>query len=99
MASMLTKVEINGVDVSDYISSYKYQRETSNSIGSTKLVLGTAVESVLTLDNNQTVEIWRGWTTSTDEKIFSGNIEKWEKQGGRIDITAKDKLWQLVKEM
>ena len=97
MTSMLKKVEINGVDVSDYISTFRYQRQISNAIGSTKLVLGTAVESVLTLDNNQTVQIWRGWNTSTDEKIFSGNIEKWEKQGGRIDITAKDKLWQLVR--
>ena len=98
MALMLTKVEINGVDVSSYVSSYNFQREKSNAIGMTKLILGQAVENVLVIDNNQTVDIWRGWTTSTDEKIFSGNIEKWEKQGGRIDITSKDKLWQLVRK-
>ena len=50
------------------------------------------------LNPGQIIEIWRGWSTPTDEKIFSGYIEKYEPDGGLIRIVAKDKFWDLIRK-
>ena len=92
MSQMLTKVEINNIDVSSYLKSYVAERESGKAIGNVKLMFSQSLDTLVTLDSFLTVEIWRGWTTSTDEKIFSGKVANWNKQGLSREITAYDKI-------
>jgi hypothetical protein len=94
---MLTLVKINGIDVSSTLVNYEYERTFGDLIGEVNLKFIRTVNSLVTLTAGQTIDIWRGWVTSTDEKIFSGYIERFEPEGGIILVTGLDKIWDLVR--
>ena len=56
------------------------------------------ISNVLTIETGQTITVWRGTSTPTDKKIFAGYIEKYEPDAGKVRITGKDKLWDLVRK-
>jgi len=95
---MLTTVQINGVDVTDHFLTYEASCVFGDSIGTLSIRAVRTISDVITLATGQTVEVWRGFTTSTDTKIFSGFIEKYEPDAGIIHIECKDKLWDLVRQ-
>jgi hypothetical protein len=93
---MLTKVSVNGTDVTAKLINYKFEKTFGQEIAIITLKFSKFITSLVTLANGQTLTVSRGWTTSTDESIFSGFIESYEPEGGTITIIGKDKLSQLV---
>lgn len=96
--SLLTKVEIGGVDVSSYLINYEIEKTFGDEITEVEMEFVSSVNTAVTIDVGTTIEIWSGHTTSTDLKTFDGRIEKYEPEGGTIKIVGKDKIWDLVKK-
>ena len=95
---MLQQTKINNVNVDAYIVGWEVERVFGEAISQVSIKpLKTATDAV-TLANGQTIEIWRGWATATEEKVFDGYIEKYEVEGGIIKITGLDKAWDLVRK-
>jgi hypothetical protein len=95
---MLQKTLINGIDVSAYVISSEYERTYGDMISQVDVKIVQTVNDVLTIEAGQTLEIWRGWTTSTDEKIFDGYVQAFDIDKGIVKIIGKDKLWDLVRK-
>lgn len=95
---MLTKVEIDGIDITAKVNRYEIERVYGEAIAGMEMICPRGVNDLMTLRTGLTIEVWRGWITSTDEKIFSGYVEKIEPNAGSINIIAKDKLWDLIRK-
>lgn len=95
---MLTQVEIGGTDVTSRLLSYEYERTYGDMLSEVTLRFVRQVNNLIALQEGQTLTIYRGWVTATDEKIFDGYIEKFEPEGGMITVTGIDKLWDLVRK-
>lgn len=95
---ILTLVKINGVDVTANILTYAITRAYGDSIATCSLDFIHTVNDDVPLVNGMSVEIWRGFVTSTDKKEFDGFIQTFVPNAGKIKITAKDKIWNLVRE-
>ena len=89
----LTKVQINSVDVSSYLLKWDVEENFGNPVYPAKISLVSTVTSAVTLAAYQRVEIWEGYTTSTDLKIFDGYVESYEPEPGRIAVKAFNKLY------
>jgi hypothetical protein len=94
---MLTRVKINSVDVTSYLINYEKEDAYGDTIAEVELNLVRNVKNVLTIDMGMTLEIWRGWGSPDEEKIFNGYVESYNPEGGKVKITGKDKLWDLVR--
>lgn len=94
---LLTEVDINGVDVTDYVVRYESESVYGEAIGQVEITLSKNANSLVTIETGQTVEIWRGFSTATDTKVFDGYVESYEPNAGLYKIVAKDKLWDLVR--
>lgn len=96
--AVLTRVDIDGTDItSSYLVSYKITRTFGDEVGFGEIRITKKIDDVLSLSENMQVEIWRGFTTATDEKVFDGFISAIRSEGGLLTIVIKDKLWQLVR--
>ena len=106
MAKLKTKVIINGITIRDdsdggalkYLKSWEYERSGTNEISDLNINVIKSITNSITLSVGQSVSIWKGFTTSTDTKVFEGYISEFEPSGGMIKITAKDKLWDLIRK-
>ena len=100
---VLYKTQINSITVQDSdstekdIISFEIEDDSENEIGEVIISAPQGINDIVTLSNGQIVEIWRGFTTSTDEKIFSGRIVEIKPKQGIIEIIARNKLFNLVK--
>jgi len=94
---MKSRCDIDGTTVSSVMVSWEYPRFTQNQVSEIKMIFSLDVNNSVTLEVGQQLEVWRGWTNDDDEKIFNGYINKFEIQGNIVKITAKDKLWDLVR--
>jgi len=92
-----TQVNVNGIDVTTYLKSYEYEKVYGDAISEISIVLNRKVNDILILNSGQSVEVWRGYITPTDTKVFSGYIEKYDPEGGIVTISANDKLWKAVR--
>ena len=90
-----TQVFIAGVDITSYIISWECEHSYGDVLAELTLNCNTNINSAVTLQNGQSIEVYRGWITPTDIHVFSGFITKYEPQGGKIVITGMDKLWNL----
>jgi len=95
--SLKTKVMINSVDVSSYVFSYRKEGAFGYEAGRLDLALTRKVKSLIDPQMRQLIEVWKGYTTSTDEKIFKGYIEDIDEEIGIIKIMAYDMLGALVR--
>lgn len=95
---VLTKVEINNVDVSSYIINYEIEETSGTAITSVDMTLSKNVSDVVTITLGTTLEIWRGFAVATEEKVFDGYIEMYEPDQGVFKIRGKDKLWDLQRK-
>ncbi|MCK5609028.1 hypothetical protein KAR91_44550 [Candidatus Pacearchaeota archaeon] len=77
---------------------YVYEREFGQSmISEIKIkLIKLKLDTLLTVEDGQTVEVWRGWTTPTDEKIFSGWVRQRNNDGFITSIVGYDKLVQAL---
>ena len=96
--ALKTKVVINSITIKDdngapdpkLLFTWEYERTLEHGIS----------ELIITVPQkiNDTVSIWKGFTTSTDTKIFEGFISNFNPDKGMIEIVCKDKMWDLVRK-
>lgn len=102
----LTKVTIGGITIKDdssgsdpnYLFNWEYEKNSGTQISELSMALSEGVNSLVTLVSGQSVEIWAGYTTSTDKKIFSGFISEFNPEAGKVVIMCKDKMWDLIRK-
>lgn len=103
MAELLTKVVINSVTVHDdsstesYLINWEYERHSGNVISQLDMKLLDSVDDIVTIVPGQSIEVWSGFSTSTDTKTFSGFIEEANPEGGLVSLSCKDKMWNLIR--
>lgn len=92
----LTKVEIDSIDVTTYVSSWKVEREFGEAVSKSVVILKENVSATgLLFDEDNafhTIEIWRGVTTTTDTKIFKGEVGSFRKDGKNVILNCVDEL-------
>ena len=98
MGTMLTQVLIDSVDVTRYVINYEKEGTQDNCIAEIDISVVRNISELVTLSTGQTIEVYRGWTTAYDEHVFSGYIESFEADSGKIKITGKDRMWDLVRK-
>jgi len=99
------KIQIDGVTIKDDSSSsdpnllttWEYERTSEIEISELNFNVLKTIGDLVTLTSGKSVSCWMGHTTSTDEKIFEGYISKHKVVNGIIEITCKDKMWDLVR--
>jgi len=97
--TMLTKVLVGGIDVTRYVKTYTFDRSNGESIRIINITCAKTVTSLVTLDNNASVVVYRGWVSDVDEKIFDGFIDSYEPEGATINIVGKDPMANLVRRL
>lgn len=106
MGNLLTKVQIDGVTIWDnsdgnspnLLINWEYERTGTNEISELVINVLKSTDDTVSLSVGKTVSIWKGFTTSTDTKVFEGFISEFEPNGGLIQIIAKDKMWDLIRK-
>ena len=101
----LTKVIINEKIIKDSngspdpnkLISWEYEKD-DESISEAELILPRSVNDLVDLNNGQLVEIWAGWTTSTDKRYFYGYIDNIKSEGALIKIICKNEMIKLVRK-
>ena len=95
---MLTQILINSVDVTTKVIDWEREGSKGDAIQQLEMKVIKSISDLLTITEGMNVEVWRGWSTTTDEKIFDGYIQKYEPDGGKITLTCCDKLWDLIRK-
>jgi len=100
----LTKVIIDSVTIKDTDSSdpkkllsWEYEKD-DEAISEAELILPKNVNDLVDLKNGQVVEIWAGWTTSTDKRYFYGYIDDIQSQGATIKVLCRNEMILLVRK-
>ena len=98
-SAMLSKVLVNGVDVSARCVNWKCKDSFGEEIRDIKLTFNKKIYAdIPTLNSGMSIKIYRGETTSTDQFVFDGFIDTVNKQGLFIEVMAKDKMISLVRK-
>ena len=95
---VLTKIEVDSVDLTSKLLGYEYERTYGDLLGEITIRFPKTVMNTLSIEVGMTLTIWRGFVTSTDLKVFDGYVEKVEPEGGLVIVTGIDKLWDLVRK-
>lgn len=95
---VLTRVEVDGINVSSYIKSWNIKdTEGDDYIKYASLILDRSVSQVLTLSSQalstKTVVIYRGVSSATDKKVFSGEVTNYIPSGSGAELKCADKLY------
>ena len=107
MGVLKTKVQIGGVTIKDdsdggdprLLINFEYERTIERGISEMKMTVLQTTNDTVSLVVGQTVSVWTGFTTSTDTKIFEGFVSEFSPEGGIINITCRDKMWDLVRNI
>jgi len=98
MVRRLSQILINGTNVTSVCIDWTIQTACSDYITNATLNFPQVIMSLVTLSNKATLEIYEGFVTSTDTKIFDGYIETYKPDGFKITVYGKDKLSELVRK-
>lgn len=106
MARKLTKVNINSITVKDddgapdpaLLINWNYPQKNDSEISEIVLVLRKNVIDTVSIQVGQTVDVWDGFSTSTDTKRFSGFVSNFKAIGQMYEVTCKDNMWDLVRQ-
>jgi len=94
----LTKVEIDGVNVGNKLRGWIKNEQFGDVIGDIKLELVKSIYNLIPdLRPGMTIKVWRGKTTSTDQFVFDGLLDRIDKKGGQIFAFGKDNMVKLLK--
>ena len=101
----LTKVIINSVTIKDTsgapdpkkLISWEYEKDDEE-ISEAEIILPRDVTDLVDLNNGQTVEIWGGWSTSTDQRFFYGFIDDIKPEGAVFKVICKNEMTTLVRK-
>jgi len=101
----MTKVIVNTVTIKDTDGSPDPGKlinwesvKDDDIISEARLYLPKSVNDLVDLANGQVVEIWGGWTTSTDRRYFYGFIDEIKPQGATIEVVCKNEMSLLVRK-
>ncbi len=105
MGALKTKVQIDGITIwddsdagaPDLLINWEYERTGTDMVSMLRMNTIKTINDTVELVVGKTVSIWKGFTTSTDIKMFEGFIADFEPDGGIIRLTCKDKMWDLVR--
>ena len=100
-----TKVIINYITIKDTdgspdpskLISWEYEKD-EETVSEATLKLPKSVNDLVGLNNGQLVEIWSGWTTSTDTRYFYGYIDNIKPSGAVLEVTCKNEMISLVRK-
>lgn len=95
--NILTKITIEGTDVSTHKISYKVEKTRNNQLRKATIFLSVKVLETLAITERQSVVITRGFTTNEDQTIFIGQITKKINEGGLIELECEDMLIEAKK--
>ena len=94
-------IHLDGIDVTSLCSSSKTERTFNNNISGGKLILKSSIINTgINFDINNvyhSVEIWRGVTTSTENKLFKGEIVRFKNDNINIECDIADDLQKAVR--
>ena len=101
----MTKVIVNSITIKDTdgspdpnkLISWDYEKD-DEAISEAELILPRSVNDLVDLNNGQVVEIWAGWTTSTDRRYFYGFIDNIKPDGAILKIMCKNEMVNLVRK-
>ena len=101
-----TKVQIGGVTIKDdsdggdprLLLDWEYERTIERGISQMTMTVLRDTNDTAALAVGKSVSVWSGFTTSTDEKDFEGEIVDFDPEGGIISIICQDKMHELVKK-
>ncbi len=101
----MTKVIINSVTIKDtdgapdpgQLIRWEHDKD-DEAISEAELILPKTVNDLVDLNNGQVVEIWSGWTTSTDRRYFYGFIDNIKPEGAILKVTCKNEMITLVRK-
>jgi hypothetical protein len=93
-----TKVTIDGVDVTNYVASYRVI-DTVEDMSNAEMFFDVNILNIISLEKDQEIIISRGTISATDNTIFRGNINQIKKgEGEDVYVEALDKLWLLKRQ-
>jgi len=103
---VLYKVVINSITVKDdngapdpnELVNFESEDDAEDAIGEGSILAKQTINDIVTLVEGQTVEIFRGFITSTDERVFKGFISHIKPSSGITEIVIKNQLWNLVRK-
>ena len=101
----LTKVIIDSVTVKDsngapdpnQVINWEYEKD-DEAISEAEILMPKSVNDLVSLTNGQLVEIWGGWTTSTDKRLFYGFIDNIKPDGAILRVLCKNEMIALVRK-
>jgi hypothetical protein len=91
-------IKINGINITPKVINYIYEQTWGDAISELEIDVVQTISDILSIQVGQTVEVYRAFVNPPDIKIFSGYIESFQPDGGKIKIICKDKLWDLVRK-
>ena len=98
MATVLkTYIEINGVDVSSRLVSWKCVETFGQEVRDVGVTFSKAIyTSIPTLTNGMTLYVKRGATTGQESWVFKGTIDTIQKLGATVMVKGLDQMINLV---
>ncbi len=98
----LTRVDINGIDVSQYVLGWAFDPEIAKTVKSLDIALHknvySAVSQLQTQPRALSIVVRRGVLTATESYVFRGEIISRETIGNQVVVKANDKLYQAVRK-
>lgn len=103
---LFTKVLIDGIVVKDdngapdpkQLVKWEYEKEDDQAVSECEVELSREVENLVQISNGQIVEIFGGWTTSTDKRIFYGQVDDIKMEGATITLICASEMIKLVRK-
>lgn len=98
----LSRVTIDGIDVTNFLIEYSVVRESNEAISGASISFNRRLSSVLVIDNsltNKSIVIQRGKNTATEQTIFQGFLTKINRGVAAFNFNARDKYYEaLIRE-
>lgn len=98
MAIALTQVNVNSIVLTDHLinKGWELAKTYGYEASILKLYFSRAVMNLWTPQTGQVVEVWKGFTTPTDEQVFKGFVENYTTESAYVTVVCKDELQKLV---
>lgn len=97
MINTVTIKDTNGSPDPNKLFGWEYEKD-DEAISEAELFLPKSVNDLVDITNGQVVEIWAGWTTSTDKRYFYGYIDGIKPEGATLRILCKNEMIKLVRK-
>jgi len=95
--AMQDKIMIDGIDVTEYRLNWVYSGLWDSAIDAMSLKFAPSVKDILTLETGMEIIVTRGYTTDTDEDVFTGQITQVKPFVSEIKLTCKNRMLDAVK--